>query len=187
VLVRRPTVPAQTHASIKRYGMICTRKVLLATWRRLQRPLHFPIVQAGGVCPRSQVDGRVDFRSYGVGPGIGEGPVYPAPFSPDSTQQLNEFTVPAGWVGGKNVFLTLPPYRVLIRSSRLDRPGKVLFASNEIPGAPTLSSPQPTLRLPAFRSSRVARTFFLLNPPGCYAYQIDGTTFSKSVVFEVKI
>jgi hypothetical protein len=109
-------------------------------------------------------------------------------FSPDATQPLNSFTVPPGWHGGKHAFFTLPNYHgpVLVRSGQLDGSGVVTFASNEIRGAPNPTTPKPELRLPV-RGPKVAHTFCFLTPPGCFAYQIDGTTFSKVVVFKVSL
>lgn len=136
----------------------------------------------------SALASQVDFQSYGVGHGVGTGPVYPAPFSPDATQQLNNYTVPPGWQGGKHAFLTVPSYRgpALVRGAQLDGPEVVTFASNEIRGAPSLADPKPELRLPAGTRS-VVHSFFFLTPPSCYAYQIDGTTFSEIVVFKVRL
>jgi hypothetical protein len=68
----------------------------------------------------------------------------------------------------------------------VDGSGVVTFASNEIRGAPSLADPKPELRLPAGMRS-VVHSFFFLRPPGCYAYQIDGTTFSVVVVFKVRL
>jgi hypothetical protein len=161
---------------------------LNATWKRLSRPLHIPTLSPGAACPISPIGSGIDFRSEGVGPGIGPGPVFPAPFSADATQPLNDYIVPVGWHGGKHAFFTLAAYHgpALVRGRQLDGPGVVTFASNEIRGAPSLADPKPALRLPAGERS-VVHTFFFLTPPGCYAYQIDGTTFSDVVVFEVRL
>lgn len=179
---------ARREREYQRYGFHCRSGFLTATWRRLTRPLHIPTLNAGATCPIRPVASGIDFRSFNVGPGIGAGPVYPAPFSPDATQPLNDFTVPVGWHGGKHAFFTQPSYDgpVLIRSGQLDGPGVVTFASNEIRGAPKLTDPRPELRLPT-DTPNVARTFFFLTRPGCYAYQIDGTTFSEIVVFKISI
>jgi hypothetical protein len=179
---------ARLERQYQRYGFHCHAQALTATWRRLKRPLHIPRLIPGAPCPISSLASKVDFRSYGVGQGVGTGPVYPAPFSPDPTQPLNDYTVPPGWHGGKHAFLTVPRYQgpALVRGSQLDGPEVVTFASNEIRGAPSLADPKPELRLPAGTRS-VVHTFFFLTPPACYAYQIDGTTFSKIVVFKVRL
>jgi hypothetical protein len=179
---------ARFERQYQRYGFHCQARALTATWRRLKRPLHFPSLTSGEPCPISALASQVDFRSYGVGQGVGTGPVYPAPFSPDATQQLNDYMVPPGWQGGKHAFLTVPSYRgpTLIRGAQLDGPHVVTFASNEIHGAPNLADPKPELRLPT-GTRTVVHSFFFLIPPGCYAYQIDGTTFSEVVVFRVRL
>ena len=172
----------------ERFGFYCRQRRLIAMWRRLRRPLHLPTIDSGSACPTSSVDGRIDFESFGVGPGIGDGPVYPAPFDPNYRQPLDVLTVPVGWHGGKEALLILPAYRgpVLIRGRQLDGAGTVTFASNEIRGAPRLPNTSTELRIPVWRAA-VVRTFFFLEPPGCFAYQIDGTTFTKTVVFEVRL
>lgn len=167
-------------------GFTCRSGTLVATWKRLSRPLHIPSLPAGAACPISAVASRIDFRAHNVGTGIGPGPVFPAPFSPDAPEPLNDFSAPADWHGGKHAFFMLSAYhgRALIRGGQLDGPGTVTFASNEIRGAPALSDPKPELRLDV-GTPQVVHTFFFLKPPGCYAYQIDGTTFSYVVVFHV--
>ena len=174
--------------SYERFGFYCSQGRLIATWRRLRRPLHLPNIDSGSACPTSSVDQRIDFEFFGVGPGIGDGPVYPAPFDPNYRQPLDVLTVPAGWHGGKEALLILPAYRgpVLIRGRQLDGAGAVTFASNEIRGAPRLPNTSTELRIPVWRAA-VVRTFFFLEPPGCFAYQIDGTTFTKTVVFQVTL
>ncbi|MBA3736635.1 MAG: hypothetical protein H0W90_15840 [Actinobacteria bacterium] len=171
----------------QRYGFHCSSGFLTTTWRRLERPLHIPSINPEAICPVSDVARGIDFHSRGVGPGSGPGPVFPAPFSPDATQPLSDFTVSPGWHGGKHALFTLPGYPgpALIRGRQLDGSGVVTFASNEIRGAPNLANPKPELRLGA-DIPNVVHTFFFLMPPGCYAYQIDGTTFSYLVVFQVR-
>src|SRR4051794_14896101 len=93
-----------------RYGFDCRFGSLVATWKRLSRPLHIPQLSAGTACPISPAASGIDFRSHNVGTGIGPGPVFPAPFSPDAPQQLNDFSVPADWHGGKHAFVTLSSY-----------------------------------------------------------------------------
>jgi hypothetical protein len=180
-----------THRSEKeyqRYGFHCRAGYLVATWRRLERPLRLPGHNQSDPCPISQVDADVDFAKYGAGRGIGPGPVYPAPFDPIHGSPINSFAVPASWEGGKEAIVMLPSYRgpVLIRGGELGAQGAAItFASNEIPGAPRLPNKGEKLRIPAPRAGSLTHTFFFLDPPGCFAYQIDGTTFSITVLFEV--
>lgn len=180
---------ARLVAHYRRFGFRCTNGFLVASWRRLRRPLHIPSIAPNAPCPTSAVDDGVNFARYGVGPGIGTGPVYPTPFDSRDQRPLSSMIVDPTWRGGKHAFLILPAYHgpVLIRGHQLDGPGEVSFSSNEIPGAARYPARSAELRIPAFRNALVMHTFFFLDPPGCFAYQIDGTTFSKIVTFEVRV
>jgi hypothetical protein len=129
--------------------------------------------------------GRANFAKYGVGKGIGPGPAYPIGFEqPGSTlrfayppQPASEFAGSA-WSGQKVLWFVAPGYRgpVLIRGRRLDEPGVLRFERGRVP--PT------ELRIPAVvRGERNRASYTRLRAPGCYAYQIDGTTFSRVIVF----
>jgi hypothetical protein len=156
----------------------------------LFRPLRLPHIAAGARCPVSHVDRRIKFsRRFGVGLGIGRGPAYPIGL-PSGDLQL----APAKnfgsrlWAGQKVLWFVLPAYRgpVLIRGARIDGRGLVRFQRGSVPpkrlripvgetqGAPGNPVPKGTRYLPSYTRVR---------GPGCYAYQIDGTTFSRVVVF----
>jgi hypothetical protein len=156
----------------------------------LLRPLHLPHIAPGTRCPVSQVDRRIQFSGrFGVALGIGRGPAYPIGL-PSGNLRL----APAknfgsrSWAGQKVLWLVLPAYRgpVLIRGARIDGRGLVRFQSGNVPpkqlripvgetqGSPGIAVPKGTRYLPS--ATRVRE-------PGCYAYQIDGTTFSRVVVF----
>lgn len=128
-------------------------------------------------------------RRFGVGDGIGSGPAYPIG-RPGGELRL----APAKnfhskkWAGQKVLWFVLPAYRgpVLIRGARLDGPGLVRFQSGNVPpqqlwirvgeqqGRPGGLEPKAARYLPSYTRVR---------GPGCYAYQIDGTMFSRVVVF----
>ena len=67
--------------------------------------------------------------------------------------------------------------RVLVRGRRLDGPGLVRFGRGLVPAL--------ELRMPAGR--REQPSFTRLRSPGCYAYQVDGRTFSRVVIFRATI
>lgn len=147
-----------------------------------------------GPCPVSGV-GRIDFAKYGVANGIGPGPAYPIGFAQPGS--VLEFSYPpdprsefAGivWSGQKVLWLIAPSYRgpLLIRGRRLDAPGTLRFDRGKVPPA--------ELRIPArsqggyppgskLVGQRYRPSYTRLRAPGCYAYQIDGTTFSRVIVF----
>ncbi len=181
----------------QRYGFHCRKdSSLVATWRRLGRPLHVPSIAGDAPCPVSDPETRIDFSAaYGVGRGIGPGPVYPVhydPHGPDLNVVRLLFPPPPGyftegseWNGWKHVWVVRSAYQgpVLIRGRQLDGANDVRFGGEIVPPAEH--------RLPAPPSQldgqfRFERTFSRVRAHGCYAYQLDGTTFSYLVVFEVR-
>jgi hypothetical protein len=81
------------------------------------------------------------------------------------------------WGGQKVYWFVLPSYAgpVLIRGGRLDAKGDVRFELGDVPPKELL--------LPAYKGAHGRGSFTRLKGPGCYAYQIDGTSFSTIVVF----
>jgi hypothetical protein len=166
-------------------------------WARLHRPLHLPTVASGAPCPVSGV-GEEDFGKYGVADGIGAGPAYAVGFSqPGSVLSFDyppdERTVFAGsrWSGQKVLWFVSPSYRgrVLIRGARLDANDTLRFEDGKVP--PT------ELRIPIgsrggnppgykLVGQRYRPSFTRLRAPGCYAYQVDGTSFSRVIVFRAE-
>jgi hypothetical protein len=69
---------------------------------------------------------------------------------------------------------------VLIRGRRLDGPARLRFDGGR--------TPRLELRIPATPSyfTRRRPAFTRLSAPGCYAYQVDGTRFSRLVVFDAR-
>ena len=181
----------------QRYGFHCrSDNSLVATWRRLERPMHVPSTASGAACPVSDPETRIDFSAaYGVGRGIGPGPVYPVHYDPHGPDMNvvrlrfppfpGYFTEGSEWNGWKHVWVVRSAYQgpVLIRGRQLDGANDVRFGGEIVPPSEH--------RLPATPSQlagrfRFERTFSRVRAPGCYAYQIDGTTFSYLVVFEAR-
>jgi hypothetical protein len=160
-------------------------------WAKLHRPLHMPAVAPGAPCPVSGV-GRANFAKYGVGKGIGPGPAYPIGF--EQPGSVLHFAYPpdpatefAGsvWSGQKVLWFVFPSYRgpLLIRGRRLDAPDVLRFERGKVPST--------EMRIPAVgrggypqgQGQRDRASYTRLRAPGCYAYQIDGTSFSRVIVF----
>jgi len=165
-------------------------------WARLHRPLHVPHLATGSRCPVSRVNRTVRFAAFGTARGIGAGPAFPIGFGRPGS--VLEFVPPAsgtdfgdsGWGGQKVLWLVTPAYRgpVLIRGRRLDGQQLVRFE-----GA-GMRIPPRELRIPTRATlngnpgvsdlgQRYRPSYTRLLVPGCYAYQVDGTTFSRVVVF----
>jgi hypothetical protein len=159
-------------------------------WHALHRPLHLP--QAGTTCPTSPT------RRLGKWTWSHAGPVYlqnvgpaPVPGEIDVSQSIPDRQ---GWLGQKTPWLVPASYRgaLLIRGARIDAPGAISFAkgfgdhltelryrTGESNGARDRITGLPG----RYRFLASAASF---RAAGCYAFQIDGTSFSSVIVMRVK-
>jgi hypothetical protein len=159
----------------------------------LYRPLDLPEVAPGQDCPVSPVDERVDWDSINIfgGSGTGPGPVYPGIGGSDPPGHVTTTRDHADetWFGTKVFWYVKPSYRgpALIRGRRLDGAGTLRFQARD-------PRPRPELRIRRNeevswdgqpRGSRGRPSGILVRSPGCYGVQIDGTRFSRTVVFSV--
>jgi hypothetical protein len=109
--------------------------------------------------------------------------------------QFIEITIPPRegwgpeWSGTKRVWLLESGYpgRILVRRRQLDGPGEVRFVYGR-PGFTEVNRRNPV------REFRIDGAPFVDYPsltrvrgPGCYAYQVDGRTFSYLIVFEARL
>ena len=159
----------------------------------LHLPLALPELPPGAPCPVSPVDERVDWGRIGIfgRSGTGPGPVYPGLGGSDPPGQiLARRDGPADpWFGTKVFWYVKPSYRgpALIRGRRLDGPGSLRFELPLQRGGPSRD-----LRVTRFREedrqwrppgARGRPSGVYIRSPGCYGVQIDGTRFSRAVVF----
>lgn len=158
--------------------------------RKLHRPLHLPRLAPGATCPVSNVDPSIDWPSINIfgGSGIGRGPVYPAtgPRSQLTVRPAAQYAGP--WLSTKLFWYVRPSYRgpVLIRGRQLDGNHRLGFNGRELPrwemhirvGQTVGWTGQPSY-------SRGVPSNIRALIPGCYGVQIDGTHFSRVVVFSV--
>ena len=158
--------------------------------RKLHRPLHLPSLAPGAACPVSSVDSRIDWASIHIfgGSGIGRGPVYPAT-GPTAEVAVRTDTQNGGpWLTTKLFWYVRPRYRgpVLIRGRQLDGTHRLGFNGGVRPrwelrihiGQTVGWSGQPPY-------SRGVPSSIRAVAPGCYGVQIDGTRFSRVVIFLV--
>jgi hypothetical protein len=146
-------------------------------WTPLRRPLRVPTLGPNRTCPVARPAAGVDFAHYGLARGVGPGPAYPIGYT-DGTIAINwqgndvDATL---WGAQKVLWFVHPRYRgpVLVRGVGLDNPLRVRFGRGRIPPA--------ELRLP--EGTRDRPSYVRIRKPGCYAFQIDGLTFSRSIVF----
>lgn len=160
-------------------------------WSALRRPLHLPVVAAGAPCPLSKVDRRVPWqriRIFGAA-GIGPGPVYPGLGATSGLLNVVKDTQYGGpWQGQKVFWYVAPTYRdrVLIRGRRLDGRGWLGFNGTRLPRDELRIEPYDTVSWSGQPArARGIPTGVRALSPGCYGAQIDGTTFSRVVIFTI--
>ena len=167
--------------------------VAASPWPALERPLHLPVLARGAHCPVG-APARFAFSRFGVSRGIGPGPAYPLGFGQPGSRL--GFIAPAAgnlfhgsaWGGEKVLWFVAPAYRgpVLIRGGRLDAAGEARFGQEAEPVAQLRIPVGETNGIPpgiALVGQRYLPSTTRLESPGCYAYQIDGTSFSRVIVF----
>ena len=163
-------------------------------WTKLHRPLHVPRLAPGAACPVSPIDRRVAWRRTKIfgGSGIGRGPVYPGLGGSAGVLNATPDTHYGGpWAGGKVFWYVKRSYRgrVLIRGRRLDGPQSIGFNGDKLPavGELRIESWDTVSWKGQIRGSRGIASTVRVRTPGCYGVQIDGTTFSRVVVFAVEV
>jgi hypothetical protein len=151
----------------------------------LRRPLRLPTLSKGESCPVSRGT-AVNNPDFG-GIALGKGPVRPLlGEEPTSSARrglavLVTHTSAAGWYGFKTLWFSVPAYRgpFIVRAKRIDGPGKI--ALGESPSVTTLVVPPgPTLNGGGGRRTAPGGTW--VKSPGCYAWQVDGLSFSTVIV-----
>jgi hypothetical protein len=160
-------------------------------WGALHRRLHLPRLASGAPCPVSPVNRRVDWESANIfgGSGIGPGPVFPGLGS-----SAGQVTVTADmqyggpWLGTKLFWYVLPTYRgpVLLRGRQLDGRHTMGFNGTRTPKTELRIHEYDTVAWsgqPA--GSRGIPSGVRVLARGCYGVQMDGTRFSRVVVFRV--
>jgi hypothetical protein len=170
------------------YGTATGTPVATATasgdsWAALRaRPVRLPTIAAGSSCP--VVPGKTVSPHFG--PALGDGPLYPAGFGTEGVARLQGANQEGGWYFIKVLWVADPVYKgpALVRGGRIDAPGEVRFEGG----------PDPARDLPLDPGTAISGggswpnwpTYTRVRGPGCYAYQIDGTTFTRTVVFGVE-
>jgi hypothetical protein len=144
------------------------------TRRHLRRALHLP--RGTPVCPRSPA-GR---PAPAVSTVIGGGPAYPA--LGGVRAQLDGDRRIGRWFAHKTLWAVAPRYRgpLLIRGRRLDEAGVLRF------GLARHSPSQMWWPAANAHTWRYRPSTTVIPAPGCYAFQVDGITFSRVLVFETR-
>lgn len=155
-----------------------------------QRSLHLPVVAPGTFCPTTP-EQKVN-PAFGIAQGAG--PAYasvntdiimsPAMLYYSDAQHFGDGGADnQGWGGVRVLWFINPRYQglVLVRGHQLDGPHEVRFnRESDQPFAQQLVIDTTLGGSPWPNSASYTR----LQAPGCYAYQVDGDTFSEVIVFQ---
>jgi hypothetical protein len=158
-------------------------------WPVLHRALHLPALAAGQRCPVSRPAPEITSERYGVSGAIGPGPVYSMLGSANLDVRYRPEEWGRGpWGGQKVLWFVHPDYTgpVLIRGRRLGGWQWMRFDRGARPSAEIRVEPGESVSWGGQApGSRGRPSYVRVRAPGCYAAQIDGTTFSEIVVFRV--
>ncbi len=158
-------------------------------WHRLQRPLHIPSIASGSSCPTTSSDPKGDLSRIGfTGVAWGGGPAYPGGLSAEEGRPILRYLDPipreslfygSKWFGNKVLWMLDRSYRgpLLIRGRQLDGPNELRFDRGLLPPR--------DLRIRA-GLARDRPSFTRVQAAGCYAYQVEGSGFSYTIVFEAQ-
>jgi hypothetical protein len=156
----------------------------------LHRPLHFPTLGPGQSCPTAH--GRPFTNSGFSGIALGDGPVKVIIANQGDLangQADLGSTSTAGWLALQTLWFASPAYNgpFVVRAERIGanspievQPGRTGLE----PGSgPLVVPPGPTLN--SFGGYRTEPGSTWVTSPGCYAWQVDGLTFSDIIVVDL--
>jgi hypothetical protein len=150
-------------------------------WAALrQRPLRLPTPAAGGACPATA--GRIVAPDFAAA--LGDGPVYPVGLGTDGTLRYVNAGFDGPWAGQKVLWVGDPSYRgrVLIRGRQLDGANEVRFERGADPPAElALDTATATTATSGWANWP---SYTRVRASGCYAYQVDGATFTDVIIFK---
>jgi hypothetical protein len=92
------------------------------------------------------------------------------------------------WLGFKTLWFSMPAYQgpFMVRAVRLGRPGPVSLAGTPPAMTPLVVPPGPTIGTVPLGDGRPGyrkvQSVLWVRTPGCYAWQVDGLTFSEIIV-----
>ena len=182
---QQSSIPSTYQQGCIAEGAVCLPNTTGSIPSALRRSLHLPVVRSGQRCPTTQ--GHPTNTPQFGGIAVGKGPVEaiiaeePAQDARSGIADLVNPTNTPPWLGFKTLWFSTPAYQgpFVIRAERLDHPGKIAMGEG-----PTVASivvpPGPTLNSSGGWRQAPGGTWVM--SPGCYAWQVDGLTFSEVIV-----
>jgi hypothetical protein len=159
------------------------------------RPLRLPTLAAGQACPvtRAAPPDPAPPSGHPLGTGgppsaLGHAPVFPDAryFHGDRAELwVRADTTNPGWYSTKVPWASRTGYLgwVLIRTGRLDGPGRARVGLS-LAGGPAISE---ALGVNVQADWQFWPGSTDVTAPGCYAYQVDGTSFTEIIVFHAEL
>lgn len=157
----------------------------------LARPLHLPSLGPAGRCPVSV--GKLGNTKYFGGRLFGRGPVRVDIGNVTDVARgrvgIGTSTATPGWSAIETIWYALPSYKgpFVVRGAKIGGRGpiEVVPGANGLgPGAgPLVVSAGPTANTFAGYRTQPGSTW--VKGPGCYAWQVDGTSFSDVIVVDL--
>ena len=150
----------------------------------LTRPVDFPVVPPGQPCPATP--GHPANTSFFGGVALGTGLVRPLIAMEGDllhgTTVADSHQAP-GWLAFKTLWFSEPAYQgpFVIRAERIDGPGQIEFSPDTL--GPLVVPPGPTVNSSGGYRTVPGQTW--VKAPGCYAWQVDGLTFTEIIVVRV--
>ncbi len=174
-------VPASIQAQCQSGPGVCEQAV--PAWLR-SRPVRFPVLRRGARCPTTS--GAPLTLPNAGGTAVGHGPVRVLiPQAGDIAHGLVTLAASdvTGWYGIKTLWIVSPGYRgwVLVRGRRLDRPGPIALLAEAGIG-PLLVPPNGGPNDAGGWREQPSGTY--VKAAGCYAFQVDGTSFTDDIVVQ---
>jgi hypothetical protein len=166
-------------------GSVCSRLTPGAVPRKLlERPLRLPRVAPGATCPKSR--GRVVTTKWFNGVAFGRGPVrLLVAMQNESNLIAGTVDVTAsdtpGWEAFKTLWISAPSYQgpFVVRARLIDGSGRIALLGGATSG-PLVVPPGPTVN--DYARNRTAPVGTYVSGAGCYAFQVDGLSFSHTIV-----
>lgn len=173
-------VPGTYQRACASEGPICLPNASGPIPAVLKRPLHFPVLRRGQACPATA--GSLVSTPAFEGFALGQGPVRPLiAMSGDLRAGVTDMARASPWFAFKTDWFSVPSYQgpFVVRATQLGGSGQV--AMGETPNVgPLIMPPGPSVN--DDKGWRNAPGDTWVRAPGCYAWQVDGLTFSEVIV-----
>ena len=120
---------------------------------------------------------------------VGDGPVYVALGVEDTLHYAPAKNFGSQeWAGQKTIWAIQPGFAglVLVRGRQLDGPNELRFGRGDVPATELLFHAPGEAQSDPPNGWTYEIDYTRVRAPGCYAYQIDGETFSDVVIFRAE-